>query len=226
MDSMAIRNSALALVFQYMKTHSCKSLELSRQYSLAEVESMVHDPLMFESAERERVKLEFSVYRANMGLVHHLIRKMGLDEAELLMHGQDALMDAIRKYDPEKGKFGAFAGAVIRNRLIALARRANRQVSLDREVGEGVPLMGLMGTADAGHEEYELKEIAKKALQALTPREREIIGARVGLDGNGPKTLEETGRIFNITREWARQIESRAKEKMRIRLKKDKILSF
>ena len=52
-------------------------------------------------------------------------------------------------------------------------------------------------------------------LERLTDREMRIIMLRFGLDGEGPFTLEETGRILGITRERVRQIQERALVKLR-----------
>lgn len=49
---------------------------------------------------------------------------------------------------------------------------------------------------------------------AITPRERQIIILRFGLDGNKPKTLEEVGHEFKITRERVRQIQAKCLEKI------------
>ena len=60
-----------------------------------------------------------------------------------------------------------------------------------------------------------LKEELLKVLDTLTPRENEVIRKRYGLDDSRPKTLEEVGREFNVTRERIRQIEAKALRKLR-----------
>src|SRR3569832_2517703 len=57
-------------------------------------------------------------------------------------------------------------------------------------------------------------EIAK-LLSPLDEREREILKLRCGLDRGEPRTLEEVGEYFNLTRERIRQIEARAMSKLR-----------
>ncbi len=67
----------------------------------------------------------------------------------------------------------------------------------------------------------ELKEAVHDLLNVLTPQERRIIIWRFGLDGNEPKTLREIGEIIGVSRERVRQLEERAKKKMReVALKK------
>jgi RNA polymerase primary sigma factor len=58
-------------------------------------------------------------------------------------------------------------------------------------------------------------EILCDVLDNLSFRERKIVELRFGLDGTEPKTLEDIGRAFNITKERVRQIESVCLEKMR-----------
>ena len=54
-----------------------------------------------------------------------------------------------------------------------------------------------------------------QALKSLTPREEKVIRLRFGLDDGRPRTLEEVGRDFGVTRERVRQIESAAIRKLR-----------
>jgi RNA polymerase primary sigma factor len=49
----------------------------------------------------------------------------------------------------------------------------------------------------------------------LDEKEREVMRMRFGLDGEEPKTLQEIGEAMGLSRERIRQIESRAKEKLR-----------
>lgn len=60
-----------------------------------------------------------------------------------------------------------------------------------------------------------LREHLKQALHKLTPREEKVIRLRYGLDDDKPRTLEEVGREFNVTRERIRQIEAKALRKLR-----------
>ncbi|MCR4875191.1 MAG: RNA polymerase sigma factor RpoD [Clostridia bacterium] len=60
-----------------------------------------------------------------------------------------------------------------------------------------------------------LSDKLNEVLATLTPRENEVIRRRYGLDDGKPKTLEEVGREFNVTRERIRQIEAKALRKLR-----------
>ncbi len=58
------------------------------------------------------------------------------------------------------------------------------------------------------------RENVHRALAALPQREREVIEMRFGLTGGRPRTLEEVGRAFNVTRERIRQIENHTLKKL------------
>jgi RNA polymerase primary sigma factor len=60
-----------------------------------------------------------------------------------------------------------------------------------------------------------LREDLESVLDTLTPRERDVLKLRYGLDDGRMKTLEEIGQIFNVTRERIRQIEAKALRKLR-----------
>ena len=68
-----------------------------------------------------------------------------------------------------------------------------------------------------------LRDQLKEVMKDLTPREREILKLRFGLEDGVPRTLEEVGKKFKITRERVRQIQARALEKLKEH-KKAKIL--
>ncbi len=60
-----------------------------------------------------------------------------------------------------------------------------------------------------------LKETLLSVLNTLTPREEKVLRLRYGVDDGRPRTLEEVGREFNVTRERIRQIEAKALRKLR-----------
>ena len=64
------------------------------------------------------------------------------------------------------------------------------------------------------------EEIGSELLEVLDDRERKIIFKRFGLDGGKPKTLEEVGKKFGVTRERIRQLQNIAMAKLRRALAK------
>ncbi|GAB4370740.1 MAG: hypothetical protein Kow0062_05700 [Acidobacteriota bacterium] len=65
----------------------------------------------------------------------------------------------------------------------------------------------------------QLVDIARRALEGLTERERMILYRRFGLFGNDEMTLEQIGRVVGLSRERVRQLEKEAKAKIRERLR-------
>ena len=60
-----------------------------------------------------------------------------------------------------------------------------------------------------------LKEDLQEVMKQLSPRERDVLRLRVGMDDGRQRTLEEVGQLFGVTRERIRQIEAKALRKLR-----------
>ncbi len=71
-----------------------------------------------------------------------------------------------------------------------------------------------------------LKEQLLGVLDTLTPREEKVLRLRYGIDDGKPRTLEEVGREFNVTRERIRQIEAKALRKLRHPSRSKKLRDF
>ena len=83
-----------------------------------------------------------------------------------------------------------------------------------------------MVTPEANIESVMLREHIDVLLKDLKDREREVIILRFGLRDGHPRTLEEVGKIFNVTRERIRQIEAKALRKLRNPVRSKKIKDF
>jgi RNA polymerase primary sigma factor len=71
-----------------------------------------------------------------------------------------------------------------------------------------------------------LREELLQAMDILTEREQMILKLRFGFDDGRPRTLEEVGRVYNVTRERIRQIEEKALRKLRHPARRGKLDSF
>jgi RNA polymerase primary sigma factor len=103
-----------------------------------------------------------------------------------------------------------------------IRRSAQTPVSLEKPVGdEEESEFGHFITdesielPDEAAETAMRKETLLKILSKLAPRERRVLELRYGLDGQHPRTLDEVGRTFNVTRERIRQIENQSLKKLR-----------
>ncbi|MDO8836925.1 MAG: RNA polymerase sigma factor RpoD/SigA [Vicinamibacterales bacterium] len=84
----------------------------------------------------------------------------------------------------------------------------------DREFGDLLPQATVPAVDVALLHEAALDQL-RRAIQELEPREREVMELRFGLGGHEASTLQEIGDRLGLSRERIRQIESRAKEKLR-----------
>ena len=103
-----------------------------------------------------------------------------------------------------------------------IKRSAQTPVSLEKPVGdEDESEFGHFLTDESEPLPDEAAEVAlrrdalRSILGALSPRERQVLELRYGLDGRQPRTLDEVGRAFNVTRERIRQIEHQSLKKLR-----------
>ena len=71
-----------------------------------------------------------------------------------------------------------------------------------------------------------LKEQMAGVLDTLTDREKRVLRLRFGIGDGYPRTLEEVGTIFNVTRERVRQIEAKALRKLRHPIRSRKLRNF
>ncbi len=102
-----------------------------------------------------------------------------------------------------------------------ILRIAQLPVSLEKPIGEEEDSeLGDFVEDDTAESPFEQasenlrRENVRRALDALPPREREVIEMRYGLRGQKARTLEEVGRAFGVTRERIRQIENNTLKKL------------
>ena len=104
----------------------------------------------------------------------------------------------------------------------AVKRMAQQPISLQSKVGDNddahygdfIPDLSSENPFEVT-EGHLLKERLREILETLTDRERQVVDFRFGLTDGYSRTLEEVGRLFNVTRERIRQIEAKALRKLR-----------
>lgn len=139
------------------------------------------------------------------GLVHHILRRQWCDSLtyiEVLQEGRIGLWRAILGFDPERGvAFSTYAS-------LAIARRIWRAVALrqaEREKQESIwDWEGLPGPFP-GSLTYLLAQEVQEALhtqvEGLPARQRWLVQAYYGLDGQGAQTMTELGRQLGCSRQ-------------------------
>ncbi|MBR0534981.1 MAG: RNA polymerase sigma factor RpoD [Clostridia bacterium] len=114
-----------------------------------------------------------------------------------------------------------------------ILRVAQEPVSLETPIGEEedshlgdfIPDDEAQAPVDAASMALMREQLAE-VLKTLTPREARVLSLRYGLEDGNPKTLEEVGKEFNVTRERIRQIEAKALRKLRHPSRSKKLRDF
>ena len=119
------------------------------------------------------------------------------------------------------------------NKVREIIKIAQEPVSLETPIGEEedshlgdfIPDDDAPVPAEAASQTL-LKEQLADVLKTLTPREEKVLRLRFGLEDGRPRTLEEVGKEFNVTRERIRQIEAKALRKLRHPSRSKKLRDF
>ena len=116
----------------------------------------------------------------------------------------------------------AMGGELTPKRIREIQRIALEPVSFETPIGEEDDSHLIDFIEDKDNEspvEYTTKKLLKEELDSilkdLTDREERVLRLRYGLDDNRPRTLEEVGKEFGVTRERIRQIEAKAIKKLK-----------
>ena len=134
--------------------------------------------------------------------------------------------------DPTAEEIAAELG-MSNEKVREILRVAQEPVSLETPIGEEedshlgdfIPDDDALAPADAASQSL-LKEALNSVLSTLTPREAKVLTLRFGLEDGHPRTLEDVGLEFNVTRERIRQIEAKALRKLRHPQRSKKLRDF
>lgn len=135
-------------------------------------------------------------------------------------------------YEPSPAELAA-ALDMTESKVLEIMQIAREPASLETPIGEedDSNLGDFVAdnntvTPEANVEAVMLREHIDLLLQDLKDRERQVIVLRFGLEDGHPRTLEEVGKEFNVTRERIRQIEAKALRKLRNPVRSKKIKDF
>jgi RNA polymerase primary sigma factor len=144
----------------------------------------------------------------------HMVEKLNK-----VVHVERQLVQSLGR-EPTPHEIAAEADCTARE-VRDVLRLAQQPVSLEKPVGdEEESELGDFVEDESAESPFELasealrRDNVRRALRALPQREREVIEMRFGLTGERPRTLEEVGRAFNVTRERIRQIENHTLKKL------------
>ena len=149
---------------------------------------------------------------------------------KLIRISRQLLQDKGREPTPEEIAEGM---GITAERVREIQKIAQEPVSLETPIGEeedshlGDFIEDQDAVAPDDAASYILlQEQIEDVFTCLTDREQQVLILRFGLRDGKPRTLEEVGQHFNVTRERIRQIEGKALTKLRNRGKRDKIKDF
>ena len=182
------------------------------------------------TAEQAKQAKDILIER-NMRLVAHVAKKyQNADEDmdDLISIGCIGLIKAVDTFDDRKGRLATYACRCIDNELLMLLRgkrKTSREDSLFEPIGQDkegneIHLMDVMEQQQPDIlENMELSANIRKLFllmeEVLTPREREILTMRYGLNGRREATQNEIGAEMGISRSYVSRIEKKALQKLR-----------
>ncbi len=197
-------------------------------------------PLSSEEEKTKLTLLENGDERAKAELVEHNLRLVvyiakkfensGADGDDLVSVGTIGLIKAIDSFRADKNiKLATYASRCIENEILMYLRRLARvrqEISFDEPLntdweGNELLLSDVMGTdADTVYSDVEggvERELLKKSLSRLSPREQRIMRMRFGLDGGEEMTQKDVADKLGISQSYI----SRLEKKIISKLKKD-----
>ena len=169
----------------------------------------------------------------NLRLVAHIIKKYYQNyggQDDLVSIGTIGLIKAINTFNINKNiKLSSYASRCIENEILMFFRnnrKSSQDVSLKDTIdtdkdGNPLTLMDIMASDMDVAEDVDTKlhlEVLRQYIdEVLSPREREIIIKRYGIDGEKVQTQRELAKKLDISRSYISRIEKKALEKLRSR---------
>lgn len=189
-----------------------------------------------ELAAQGDIKARNVLVEHNLRLVAHIIKKYYQNyggQEDLVSIGTIGLIKAINTFDPKKNiKLSSYASRCIENEILMYFRnnkKSSQDVSLNDTIdtdkdGNPLTLMDIlasdMDVAEDVDTKLHLAVLGRYIDETLTPREKEIICRRYGLNGQKVLTQRELAQSLDISRSYISRIEKKALEKLRRRYEK------
>lgn len=201
------------------------------QKPLTQGEEAEYIRLLREGSGEQAKQAKDILIERNLRLVAHIAKKyQNVDEdmEELISIGCIGLIKAVDTFDDRKGRLATYACRCIDNELLMLLRgkrKTSREVSLFEPIGQDkegneIHLMDVIeqqqpDLLDNMELAGNIKKLFSLMEERLTPREREVLTMRYGLNGRREATQNEIGAALGISRSYVSRIEKKALQKLK-----------
>ena len=157
---------------------------------------------------------QFESLRAEQNLLSKSVASAKGDEKAALLESAKVLAAKVKEADAKRAQAESEAKSLI----MAISNVLDPQAPIGKE--EDSRLGDFIEDAETDRPDTTvthelLRQDLARMLNELTPRERDVLRLRFGLDDGRQRTLEEVGQLFAVTRERVRQIEVKALRKLR-----------
>ncbi len=209
----------------------CLFLRVSGPHSFPEPLSHEEELIYFRLAAQGDKSAREKLIEHNLRLVAHIVKKYyatAKNQEDLVSIGTIGLIKAIDSFNVENGaKFTTYAAKCLQNEILMYFRSQKKlacEISINETIDtdkDGNPLTysDIISCEDTIAEDIDLKINSNRALaliqSILTPKERQILVLRFGLNNQKPITQREIAAMLNISRSYVSRIEKSAIEKIR-----------
>ena len=191
---------------------------------------------LLEKARNGDMEARNQLIEHNLRLVAHIVKKYynsGADQDDMISIGTIGLIKAVKSFRLDKNiKLATYASRCIENEILMYIRKTSQsrnEISIDEPLnvdwdGNTRLLSDVLGTDSdvVSHnvDQEADRDILRKSLDVLTPRERQIIKMRFGILGTQKKTQKEIADMMGISQSYISRLEKKVMGKLKKEISK------
>lgn len=224
------------IIFRYIKTEADAVDYINGSDSLPPPLSKEDERKAFDLIKTDEKKARELLIVHNLRLVVYIAKKFestGIGLEDLISIGSIGLIKAVKTFCPDKNiKLATYASRCIENEILMFLRKASQhrnEISIDEPLnidwdGNELLLSDILGTDDdtvnRGIESEVEKELLRKEIDKLEPREKQIMQMRFGLTNGKEMTQKQVADIVGISQSYISRLEKRIIKSIRNNLEK------